>query len=163
MSGSAVFAAEERTTKESSKDKDSLHEEKNSDSSENHEKEIIVTGSWTDIGEDSSSESINIDDNNEPITPEEKEQVKKDLNEYIIESYKVQGTKILKELDIKLQKSLPEAKERREAYKKILISLELREKRLEKMKTSQTKKIILKWFLDHMIDILEKKMENLEK
>ncbi|MDD2694020.1 MAG: hypothetical protein PHY14_03740 [Candidatus Gracilibacteria bacterium] len=123
----------------------------------------VTTGSGEDILEKSASGSITPQEDSHIITPEEEEQVKKDLNEYIIESYKIQGTKILKELDAQLQKSLPEESERKEAYKKILTSLELREKRLEKMKVSETKKAILKEFLEHMIYILEKKVESLQK
>lgn len=126
----------------------------------------IDSGSGEDT-EDSekyaSGETIDKEYEDPDISQEEEAKVKKDLNEFIIESYKAQGTKILKELDIKLQKSLPETSERIEAYKKILSSLELREKRLERMKTSQTKKIILKGFLDHMINSLKKKIESLEK
>lgn len=98
-----------------------------------------------------------------PISKEEKEKVIQELNAYIIDSYKAQWTKIIKELDIKLQKTLPDTRERIEAYQKILTSLELRKKRLENMKASETKKLILREFLWHMIDTIEKKIDELEK
>ncbi len=91
----------------------------------------------------------------------EEEKVKKDINTYIIDSYKAQGTKILKDLDSKLQKTLPEPSERKEAYKKIRTALDLRKKRIENTKTSETKKMILEEFLDHMMDNLDKKIEDL--
>ncbi len=82
----------------------------------------------------------------------EKENVKQDLNEYIIEAYKAQGTKIIKELDIKLQKTLPDNEKRKEAYIKIMSALELRKKKISKNETSEVKKVILSEFLNHMID-----------
>lgn len=101
-------------------------------------------------------------DTTEELTDAEKEQVKKEINEYIIDSYKVQGSKILKDLDIKLQSALPETEERIEAYGKILQSLELRKKRVENMKASETKKLILNEFLSHMISGIKKKIESLQ-
>lgn len=100
---------------------------------------------------------------NTELTIEEKEKVKQELNAYIIDSYKAQGTKIMKELDARLQKAIPDPNEREEAYTKILTSLKLREKRIENMKAGETKKLILREFLNHMITNIEKKIENIEK
>lgn len=74
------------------------------------------------------------------------------MNEYIIEAYKAQGNKIIKELDIKLQKTLPDNEKRKEAYLKIMTALELRKKKISKNETSEMKKVILNEFLSHMID-----------
>ncbi len=93
----------------------------------------------------------------------EEEQIKQDINTYIIESYKAQGTKIIKDLNIKLSKTIPEIKERKIAYEKIKSSLSLRKKRIDIVKTTETKKMILTEFLDHMIELLDKKIEELEK
>lgn len=94
---------------------------------------------------------------------EEEEKIKQDINSYIIESYKVQWTKIIKDLSTKLTKTLPDGDERQEAYRKIQDSLELRKNRMEKIKMSETKRLILEEFLNHMIDLLGKKIEELEK
>lgn len=74
---------------------------------------------------------------------QEKEIVKQDVNEYIIEAYKAQGTKIIKELDIKLQKTLPDIEKRIEAYNKIITALELRKRKVYKTESSEVKKEIL--------------------
>ncbi len=99
----------------------------------------------------------------EEIDSEEEEKIKQDINSYIIESYKAQGTKIIKDLSTKLTKTLPDTNERQEAYRKIQDSLELRKNRMEKVKMSETKRLILEEFLNHMIDLLGKKIEELEK
>lgn len=96
------------------------------------------------------------------IDSEEEEKIKQDINSYIIESYKAQWTKIIKDLSIKLTKTVPDIEERKEAYKKIQSSLELRKKKTEKVKMSDTKKLILTEFLDHMIDLLDTKINELD-
>ena len=92
---------------------------------------------------------------------DEEEKIKQDINTYIIESYKAQGTKIIKDLSSKLTKTIPDADERIDAYKKIQNSLEKKKKRLETDKMTATKRLILREFLDHMIDLLGKKIEEL--
>lgn len=109
------------------------------------------------------AKEIIVDEKDTELTTEEKEKVKQELNEYIINSYKAQGNKIMRDLDTKLQKAIPDADEREEAYRKILTSLKLREQRIENMKAGETKKLILREFLNHMIASIEKKIENIEK
>ena len=92
---------------------------------------------------------------------QEEEKLKKDINAYIIESYKAQWSKIVKELSIKLVQTLPDPKDRQEAYKKIRSSLELRLERTVRMKMTDTKKLILQEFLTHVISLLSKKVEEL--
>lgn len=141
---------------------------------ENKENQILETPSSTDtstgqndilgttpLPDDSATETQTEEDTE--LTIEEKEKVKQELNAYIIDSYKAQWNKIMKELDAKLQKAIPDPDEREDAYKKILISLQLREKRINNMKAGETKKLILKEFLNHMITNIEKKIENIEK
>jgi hypothetical protein len=93
---------------------------------------------------------------------EEEERLKQDINTYILESYKAQGSKIVKELNTKLLKSIPDSSDRKEAYVKIKSSLELRKKRIENLKMSDTKKMILEEFLTHMIDLLYKQIEDIK-
>lgn len=124
--------------------------------------------SGSDIQNDSQEEvesSVGEEKNDIKSTDIEKstdeEKVKKDINTYIIDSYKAQGTKILKDLDVKLQKTIPDPTERKEAYKKIRTALELRKKRIETTKTSDIKKMILEEFLSHMTESLNKKIEEI--
>lgn len=94
---------------------------------------------------------------------QDNEKIKEDIQGYIIESYKIQGTKILKDLDIKLQKSIPNIDDREEAYIKIKTSLEIRKKRIEDIDASTIKKQILAEFLDHMIHLINLKLEEFNK
>ena len=112
------------------------------------------TSSWSLKQDENTTEEAETDG-------DEEEKIKQDINTYIIESYKAQGTKIIKDLSAKLTKTIPDADERIDAYKKIQNSLELRKKRLETDKMTTTKRLILREFLDHMIDLLGKKIEEL--
>ncbi len=94
---------------------------------------------------------------------QDSEKIKEDIQGYIIESYKIQGTKILKDLDIKLQKSIPNIDDREEAYVKIKTSLEIRKKRIEELDASTIKKQILAEFLDHMIHLINLKLDEFNK
>lgn len=94
---------------------------------------------------------------------QDSEKIKEDIQGYIIESYKIQGTKILKDLDTKLQKSIPNIDDREEAYIKIKTSLEIRKKRIEELDASTIKKQILAEFLDHMIHLINLKIEEFNK
>ena len=95
------------------------------------------------------------------VKQEEEEKIKQDINSYIIESYKAQWTKIIKDLNNKLSKTLPADADRKDAYEKIRSSLALRKKRIENTPMSDTKKLILDEFLEHMIDLLDKKIAEL--
>ncbi len=135
--------------------------------------DILTIGTPSQTGSDSLSgmlenqEKITANDEKKSYDPlskeQEKEIVKQDVNEYIIEAYKAQGTKIIKELDIKLQKTLPDIEKRIEAYHKIISALELRKRKIYKTEPSEVKKQILWEFLSHLIDTLNKKVAELEK
>ncbi len=130
----------------------------------NQKKEIdistwsILSWSWRDILVD---EIPDIGTSKTEEEAREEEKLKKDINTYIIESYKAQWSKIVKELSIKLTQTLPDPKDRQEAYKKIRSSLELRLERIVRVKMSDTKKLILQEFLSHIISLLNKKVEEL--
>ena len=110
------------------------------------------------------SGSILITDDEESVTEEKKEQIKETISSFIIDSYKAQGDKILKDIDQTLQKTTPNKDDRIEAYKKIRISLEARRERnnLSK-KVSETSKFIVGEFLLHMIDSIDKRISDLLK
>jgi len=110
------------------------------------------------------SGSILITEDEESVTEEKKEQIKETISSFIIDSYKAQGDKILKDIDQTLQKTTPNKDDRIEAYKKIRISLEARRERnnLSK-KVSETSKFIVGEFLLHMIDSIDKRISDLLK
>lgn len=100
----------------------------------------------------------------EEATETKKEKIKQEISSYIIDSYKAQGDKILKDIDQTLQKTAPEKNDRIEAYKKIRTSLEARRNKNNISKeTSETNKIIVGQFLTHMIDSIDKKISELSK
>lgn len=89
--------------------------------------------------------------------------LKKDINAYIIESYKAQWNKIIKDLSIKLGKAIPDPEERITAYEKIQESLKIRLDKTEEMVLGPSKKEILQEFLNHLIQLLDKKIDELKK
>ncbi len=95
---------------------------------------------------------------------EKKEKIKQEVSSYIIESYKAQWDKIIKDIDQTLQKNVPNIEDRIEAYDKIQKTLEARRK-LNKSSTkiSDTSKQIIDAFLTHMIDSIEKKKRELKE
>lgn len=96
-------------------------------------------------------------------TPEEaeakKQKIKDEISSYIIESYKAQWDKIIKDIEQTLQKTVPEKEDRIVAYQKIQSSLEARKKRNKASESSsEMSKEIIDAFLTHMIDSLGKKI-----
>lgn len=89
--------------------------------------------------------------------------LKREINSYIIESYKAQWNKIIKDLSIKLTKAIPEESERKLAYEKIQDSLKSRLEKTEDLEGSDSKKEILQEFLKHLIQLLDKKIDEIEK
>jgi hypothetical protein len=108
------------------------------------------------------------DDNNDDkedtgsVLEAKKEKIKQEISSYIIDSYKSQWDKILKDIDQTLQKTTPDISERIEAYEKIQSSLEARRQRNKNsLKINETSKVIVDAFLWHMIDSIEKKKKEL--
>lgn len=100
----------------------------------------------------------------EVATEAKKEKIKQEISSYIIDSYKAQGDKILKDIDQTLQKTAPDKDDRVEAYKKIRTSLEARKNRNNaSKKVSETSKLIVGEFLNHMIESIDKKIVELSK
>ena len=85
------------------------------------------------------------------------------VNNYILSVYKLQGDKILQDLDVSLQKLslLPQA--RNDAYMSIQATLKLRKTEILQDKTLQrNSRTILLGYLDYMIQSLEDR-QNLSK
>jgi hypothetical protein len=93
-----------------------------------------------------------------------KEKIKQEVSAYIIESYKAQWDKILKDIDQTLQKTTPNREDRLEAYDKIQSSLiARRSKNRSSAKISEISKEIVEAFLTHMVDSIEKKKQELSE
>ena len=94
---------------------------------------------------------------------DEKENVQWLINSYILETYKAQWDKILKDMDISLQKKIPDIEKRIQAYTSIQKTLELRKNRILKANISEVNKTLLNSYFDYMIEALEKKKESLRE
>lgn len=95
--------------------------------------------------------------------PEEKEKVQNEINSYILEAYKIQWNKILRDIDISLQKINPDAETRIQAYARIQKTLEMRKKRIQNMDLSDNNKSILIKYLDYLISALKRRQTELKE
>lgn len=118
--------------------------------------ELDKTGSTTDDEEENSKES-------KWATKDEKENVQSLINSYILDTYKAQWDKILKDMELSLQKKIPDISKRIQAYDSIQNTLELRKNRILKVNISDANKLLLSKYFDYMIESLEKRKENLEE
>jgi hypothetical protein len=93
----------------------------------------------------------------------DKEKVQQEINTYILEAYKIQWNKILKDIDSSLQKINPDAETRIQAYYNIQKTLEMRKKRVRAMTLSDNNKDILNDYLEYMIQALKKRQAELKE
>lgn len=92
----------------------------------------------------------------------EDKKTEKNAQKIILEVYKIQGNKILKDMDISIEKVNPDPKVRIEVYKSIQKTLEFRKQKLEKSELSDESKDILTGYIEYMVAAIEKKKKNLE-
>lgn len=89
--------------------------------------------------------------------------MKKEINAYIIEAYKLQWAKILKDIDSSLQKLDLDDEGMREAYQRIRDTLDSRRKKLQSSDTlSDNSKEILSEYLAYMIVGLNKRIKDIK-
>lgn len=123
-----------------------------------------LTGSEKkDTKEDVSSEVSDnkVEQDNQKM---EEENTKRNLNLSFIELWKTIGAKTIKNLNTRYIKEYPDVSDRKkalEATKAILVLK--RNKKTEGTQLSETGKIIIAAFLDNMIDLLDKRIEELGK
>ncbi len=103
----------------------------------------------------------NLDNDAEDKKVEDKK-TEKNAQKIILEVYKIQGNKILKDMDASIEKVNPDPKVRIEIYTSIQKTLEFRKQKLEKSELSDESKDILTWYIGYMIAAIEKKKKNLE-
>jgi hypothetical protein len=165
MSSGTIFASEVKSWSLDNNGKDSSIENSWSLSNTDPVKDVEVKK--TPLDKDNVSTWKILEKKGSPEEAETKKQeeakLKQDINTYIIESYKVQWNKIIKDLSANLSKKIPDPEERILAYEKIQDSLELRIKRTETLKMSASKKEVLQNFLEHLISLLDKKIEELKE
>ncbi len=92
------------------------------------------------------------------------EEKKTEINakKIILEVYKIQGNKILKDMDVSIEKINPNPKIRIEIYSSIQRTLEFRKQKLWKSEMSNDNKDILIWYIDYMVGAIEKRKKTLE-
>jgi hypothetical protein len=122
------------------------------------------TGALTTIKvkeiEKSGSETVeNITTEEEKI---EEKKTEKNAQKIILEVYKIQWNKILKDMDVSIEKLNSDPKIRIDIYSSIQKTLEFRKQKVEKSIISTEGKWILVWYIDYMVTAIEKKKKNLE-
>lgn len=113
-------------------------------------KEIEKSGSETEVSTSTEEEKI------------EEKKTEKNAQKIILEVYKIQGNKILKDMDASIEKVNSNPKIRIDIYSSIQKTLELRKQKVEKGVMSTESKWILVWYIDYMVTAIEKKKKNLE-
>ena len=114
-----------------------------------------------DINSDSGTETNSgTEKNAEEQIAEQK--TEKNAQNIILEVYKIQGNKILKDMDISIEKVNPDPKIRIDIYSSIQKTLELRKIKVEKGEMSKDSKDILTGYINYMIYAIEKNKKNLE-
>ena len=113
-------------------------------------KEIEKSGSETEVSTSTEEEKI------------EEKKTEKNAQKIILEVYKIQGNKILKDMDTSIEKVNSNPKIRIDIYSSIQKTLELRKQKVEKGVMSNESKWILVWYIDYMVTAIEKKKKNLE-
>jgi hypothetical protein len=129
-----------------------------------NKKNPTATGSTlTDLSDNKKEKESSETSDTESGSTNSEKRIKQEINTYIIESYKAQWNKIIKDLSAKLTISIPEEKDRKIAYEKIRASLSMRIEQTQEDETiSETKREILIEFLKHLIGLLNKKISELE-
>ncbi len=92
----------------------------------------------------------------------EDKKTEKNAQKIILEVYKMQWNKILKDMDANIEKVNPDPKVRIDVYSGIRKTLEFRKQRLEKMDLGEESKDILSGYIEYMIASIDKKIKNLE-
>lgn len=92
----------------------------------------------------------------------EDKKTEKNAQKIILEVYKIQGNKILKDMWTSIERVNPDPKVRIEVYTSIQKTLELRKNKLEKSDLSEESKDILTGYIEYMITSIEKKKKSLE-
>jgi hypothetical protein len=92
----------------------------------------------------------------------EDKKTEKNAQKIILDVYKIQGNKILKDMDTNIEKVNSDPKVRIDVYSGIQKTLELRKQKLEKSEMSDESKDILTSYIDYMISSIEKRKKSLE-
>ena len=102
------------------------------------------------------------DDTNDEERAVENKNTEKNAQKIILEVYKIQGNKILKDMWASIERVNPDPKVRIEIYTSIQKTLEFRKNKLEKSDLSNESKEILIGYIEYMISSIGKKIKNLE-
>ena len=105
------------------------------------------------------SDTENSNSEEKKIEDKKKEQI---IWKLTVETFKLQGNKILKDIDVSIERVYPDPKIRIEVYTSIQKTLEFRKQKLEKSEFSPEAKYIFKTYLEYMVAAIEKKKKNLE-
>lgn len=122
---------------------------------------VVILSVFCFIGSAFADDDNNVENTNIEVKTEVKKwTIQKSVNAYILDIYKFQWDRILKDLDENLTKIFPTTASKVEAYKSIQDTLEKRKWAIESdVKIGKNSKIIITKYLNYMIDEIEKKKE----
>ena len=131
---------------------------------------LTTAGSWNTTIKEQKNEKVDKEvltekiESNEDKKEKKVEEKKTEINaqRIILEVYKIQGNKILKDMDASIEKINPDPKIRIEIYSSIQKTLEFRKQKLWKSEMSNDSKDILIWYIDYMVSAIEKRKKTLE-
>ncbi len=131
---------------------------------------LTTAGSWNTTIKEQKNEKVDKEsltekiESTENIKEKKVEEKKTEINaqRIILEVYKIQGNKILKDMDASIEKINPDPKIRIEIYSSIQKTLEFRKQKLWKSEMSNDSKDILIWYIDYMVSAIEKRKKTLE-
>ena len=89
-------------------------------------------------------------------------EIVQDINTYILDAYKAQGDKILKNLDMSLKKTMPKTEDQIDAYKRLRSALISNKNQAKEANMSDTRRGLVTAYLNYLIDQIRTRIAELE-
>ena len=90
-------------------------------------------------------------------------EIVQDINTYILDAYKAQGDKILKNLDISLKKTMPKSADQIDAYKRLRSALISNIQQAKEANMSDTRRGLVVAYLNYLIDQITLRISELQE
>ena len=90
-------------------------------------------------------------------------EIVQDINTYILDAYKSQGDKILKNLDISLKKTMPKSADQIDAYKRLRSALISNIQQAKEANMSDTRRGLVVAYLNYLIDQITLRISELQE
>lgn len=90
-------------------------------------------------------------------------EIVQDINTYILDAYKAQGDKILKNLDISLKKTMPKSADQIDAYRRLRSALISNIQQAKEANMSDTRRGLVVAYLNYLIDQITLRISELQE